>query len=105
MTVSRLESLQEFLRRDPEDSFTHYAIALEYVSLKRIPEAVSKFEELIRLDPAYVPAYQQLGSLLAQLGRTPEALATLQKGIAVAKEAGDAHSGAEMQEVVDELGD
>jgi tetratricopeptide (TPR) repeat protein len=103
MTGSRIESLQQFLRDDPDDCFTHYAIALEYVSLGRIPEAVSKFEEVISRDSQYVPAYQQLGMLLIRQGRTPDALATLQKGIEIAAQAGDARARAEMQEALDEL--
>ncbi len=35
----RLSVLFQFLEKDPEDSFTIYAIALEYVSQKKFNEA------------------------------------------------------------------
>jgi len=35
MSESRLQALQRFLEQDPNDSFTRYAIAMEYVSMKR----------------------------------------------------------------------
>jgi tetratricopeptide (TPR) repeat protein len=104
MTTSRLDRLREFLTVEPGDVFTHYAIALEYVSLKRLPDAVAQFEEVITLDPSYFPAYHQLGLLLSQLRRTEEAARTLDQGIDAARNAGDNHAVREMQEAIDELG-
>ena len=60
--TSRLEQLQKFLEEEPADAFTHYAIALEYISLGRQADAVEKLEEVIGLDVEYVPAYHQLFS-------------------------------------------
>ena len=104
MSGLRLEALQKFLEQAPADTFTHYAIALEYAAMHEIPEAVAKLEELIGLDPNYVPAYQQLGNLLAQLGRKQQSLRILEKGIQVAALVGDTHAQSEMQEAIDELG-
>lgn len=103
MTTSRLEQLQKFLDDEPADSFTHYAIALEYSEMGKASEAIEKFEEVIVLDPQYFPAYHQLGLLLARLNRKDEAVAILKKGITVASSAGDSHAAGEMRETVDEL--
>lgn len=103
MKAPRLEQLQKFLDEEPGDVFTHYAIALEYVSMKKFPEAIEKFEGVITLDPWYVPAYHQLGVLYAQLQRYEEASAVLQKGVDAAHAAGDTHARQEMQEFIDEL--
>lgn len=100
---SRLDSLKKFLREDPADSFTHYAIGLECVSLGRFDEALAKFREVITLDPAYVPAYQQLGLLLGRLKRRDEAIVVLDRGIEAATLAGDGHAADEMREAIEEL--
>ena len=100
---SRLDTLRGFLITDPADIFTHYAIALEYVSEKMYPEAIAKFQEVLHRDEKYLPAYQQLGTLLAQLDRREEAATILQQGVRIAAKSGDAHARAEMQEALDEL--
>lgn len=100
MTPSRLEQLQKFLEDDPRDTFTHYAIAIEYVKMKAYPEAIAKFEEVIRLDPAYVPAYHQLGRVLLFLGKHSEARMVLEEGIRIAHELGDTHAGVEMEDAL-----
>ena len=104
MSTPRLEALTKFLEQEPTDAFTHYAIGLEYVSLKRYPEAIGKLQEVIALDLNYVAAYQQLGSLLAQLGRKEESLKILETGIEIGGRLGDTHAQEEMQEIIDALG-
>jgi Tfp pilus assembly protein PilF len=102
MTASRLTTLLNFLNEDPADAFTHYAIALEYVNMGNIRDAVAKFEEVITLDPSYVPAYHQLGLLFIREHRKIDAKAILERGIEAATKAGDAHAQMEMQEAVDD---
>jgi len=103
MNASRLEALQKFLEEDPGDVFTHYALALEYASLKNYPDAIAKLEALLVLDSNYVPAYHQLGLVLTQLNRIDEARKMFEKGIQVAAAVGDTHAQDEMQEALDEL--
>jgi tetratricopeptide (TPR) repeat protein len=103
MSGSRLEALKKFLEQDPADAFTRYAIALEYASLNNYPEAIAGMEELIVLDPNYVPAYHQLGNFYKHIGNINEALKILEKGIEHAAQTGDRHAQSEMQELVDEL--
>jgi tetratricopeptide (TPR) repeat protein len=103
MNSPRLEALLKFLEEDPTDSFTRYAIALEYASAQNVPEAIIKMQELLVVDQGYVPAYHQLGSYLGQLGRTNEAIDILEQGIQRAAHAGDRHAQGEMQELIDEL--
>ena len=104
MTASRLESLQRFLEDDPADAFTHYAIALEYISMNNIPDAIDKFGEVITLDPNYVPAYHQLGLLLLRQNRIDEGKIILEHGIEVARLTGDAHAQSEMEEAIEDSG-
>ena len=103
MTSPRLEQLNRFLEEDPGDPFTHYAIAMEYVKMKSFREAVGKLEEIILIEPHYVPAYHQLGLIHLELNNINEARVILQRGIRTAGEVGDSHAGAEMEEVLEGL--
>ena len=103
MSGSRLDELRKFVVQDPGDPFGHYAVALEYVSMQKFPEAVQAFRDLIGLDPNYVPAYHQLGLLYGRLNQKDEARKTFEVGIRIAGLAGDTHAQGEMQESTDEL--
>lgn len=103
MKQTRLESLQEFLKADPTDPFTRYAIALEYASLKQFEVAIQHLEALAVTDPSYVPAFQQLGLLYVEMGQPAQALKAYERGIQAAALTGDTHAQREMQEAIDEL--
>ena len=103
MTAPRLDTLKQFLRQDPNDPFNHYAIALEYVSTEHYSEAITKFQEVIKLDANYVPAYHQLGLLFARLGKKNDATKVFERGIQIASLVRDTHAQSEMQEAMDEL--
>lgn len=103
MSSPRLESLLQFLEKDPDDSFTRYAIALEYVSEGNIEQGIVYLEDLLERDPGYVATYLQLGYLYTEAGRKDDALAVLKRGIEIAQQSGDLHAASEMQDAVDEL--
>ncbi|MFQ5798035.1 MAG: tetratricopeptide repeat protein [Bacteroidota bacterium] len=103
MAKSRFEALKEFLAQDPNDSFTRYALAMEYVGQHELAKAVEQLEDLLGRDRLYVPAYQQLGYLYADFERRDEAIAILQRGIEVAMSTGDTHARSEMLDALDEL--
>lgn len=101
----RLEALEKFLAEDPDDSFTRYALALECASAGDAARAVALLQETVERDPRYVPAWQQLGSVLQRLGRTEEAAAALARGIAAARAAKDLHAASEMTQELESLQD
>ncbi len=105
MTSPRLEALRRFLDQDPTDTFTRYAIALEYASMGDSAEAIVKMNELLAVEPSYVPAYHQLGIILRQAHRSREALEILERGIEWAQNAGDRHAREEMQDLIEEIED
>lgn len=95
--MSRIEALQGFLKNDPADSFSRYALALEWAKVERHDDAVRELTEVIARDPDYVAAYYQLGQIQAALGRSGEAAATLRDGIAVASRIKDDHTRSELE--------
>jgi Flp pilus assembly protein TadD len=101
---ARLASLRAMLEKNPKDAFAAYGLAME---LARTPatvdEALRVFRTLLEATPDYLPAYFQLGSLLARGGDTDEARAVYVAGIALAARLGDSHTGEELRAALDIL--
>lgn len=92
-----------FLDEDPNDSFSRYAVALEYMSRKEYSQAASYFVELRGRDPDYVATYYQLGQVYAMLEEWDKAEEAYTAGIAASRRAGDLHAVSELQQALDEL--
>jgi tetratricopeptide (TPR) repeat protein len=101
--MTRLEKLLEFLKADPNDSFTRYAIALEYRGINDIPKAIQTLEALVINDPGYVATYYQLADCYRRIKDKELAIATYQKGIIQARAANDLHAASELEAAMDEL--
>jgi len=95
--VNRVEILKGFLEENPRDSFSRYALALEYVKLGQNDDAVREFETVKTNDPDYVATYFQLGQLYQKLGKSHEAEKTFRTGITVAAKIGDEHTRSELE--------
>lgn len=83
--MDRIEHLLQFYEEDPDDAFTRFALAQEYLKSGDTEKARAFFEELVETDPDYVGTYYHLGKLYERLGRTEEAIATYEAGIEVAR--------------------
>jgi predicted Zn-dependent protease len=103
--LSRLEKLQEFLAADPNDSFTRYAIGLEYAKAGNYQDAIRALEELRGRDPGYIPTYYMLGGYYRETKDNATAEAIYKEGITKARAANDLHAASELQAALDELED
>lgn len=103
--MSRLEKLQQFLTLDPDDSFTRYAIGLEYAAIKDYPTAITAFEELCAKDPDYVATYYQLADAYRITGDKGKATETYHTGITIARKVNDLHAASELQAALDDMED
>jgi len=101
--MNRVEILKGFLADNPNDSFSRYALALEYVKLGQHDDAVLEFETVKKKDPDYLATYFQLGQLYLKMGQTHEAEKTFRTGITVASNAGDEHTRSELEGALDGL--
>jgi len=101
----RIRALTELLDKDPDDSFSRYALALEFLSLGETERAIAALKELIQRDPKYVAAYHQLGRLYNKANKTAEAKLTYRQGIELAAETNDVHEKMEMEEELEEIED
>lgn len=96
----RLAMLEQLTNSGKADSFTWYALALEYKSGGRVEDALATFAKLRDHDPGYVPMYLMAGSLLIDEGREDEARAWLRDGMERASKKGDTHARDEMDELI-----
>jgi Tfp pilus assembly protein PilF len=101
--MSRIDILKGFLEENPNDSFSRYALALEYVKLGQNNDALREFETVKKNDPGYVATYYQLGQLYQKVGQRHEAEKTFRTGITAAAKAGDDHTRSELEEALEAL--
>jgi Tfp pilus assembly protein PilF len=101
--MNRIEILKGFLRESPKDSFSRYALALEYVKLGQNEDAIREFETVRKNDPDYVATYFQLGQMYQKMGQTHDAEKTFRTGITVAAKMGDEHTKSELEAALEGL--
>lgn len=97
---SRKEQLEAMLAEEPNDPFLRYGLAMEHVSGGDDRTAVECFRDLLAVAADYVPAYLQGGQALARLNRPAEARELWTRGVAVARQKGDAHAADEMSGMI-----
>lgn len=101
--MSRIDKLKEYLEASGKDSFLQHALALEYIKIGNDAEARNLFNEILKREPTYIGSYYHLGKVLERLGDTDRAIRVYEKGMAMAKAAGDNHSYNELQGVYEDL--
>ncbi|MBL6450020.1 tetratricopeptide repeat protein [Fulvivirga sp. 29W222] len=102
MNSSRLNQLLDFLKEDPNDPFTIYAIATEY-RFEEIEKSRMYYEQLLMNHPDYLPTYYHVAQLYQQLELTELAKQTFEKGIELAKKQENSLSLRELQNAYNEL--
>ena len=97
MAPDRLSMLLQFVEQNPKDPFARYGLALEYKNRGQLDQAAAAFATLIELQPDYTAAYLHSGNTLVALGRSDDARAVYQAGMAACQRKGDAHALSELQ--------
>jgi FimV-like protein len=103
--MDRIEKLKEFLQKDPNDSFSKHALALEYIKLGDEDTARRLLEEVLEYDRTAIGSYYQLGKLLERTGEHALALSWYEKGMAAARVAGEKRAYNELHAAYDDLTD
>lgn len=83
-TNSKLKTLAANIKKDPGDSFSKFALALEFQKMDRYDKARILFESIRKNDPTYVGVYYHLGKTYELLGMYQQALDTYREGIELA---------------------
>lgn len=101
--TDRIEKLNEYLLKTPNDSFLQHALALEYIKLGDDAKARDLFESILKREPGYIGSYYHLAKLLERINETEQAIKVYGKGMEEAKKAGDQHAYNELQAAHEEL--
>ena len=80
MSTDRLDQLRSMLADEPADAFLRYAVALELKRNGDMEQAIRDLEDLLVDDPKHIPSYYQLALMLADIGRTGDAVRTCEIG-------------------------
>jgi predicted Zn-dependent protease len=99
----RIERIKAFLKETPDDPFLNHALALEHVKLEQDSDARQYFENNLTATPGYVATYYHLAKLLERTGAQQEAIKIYERGMQVAKAAGDMHTYNELQGAYEDL--
>lgn len=103
MSNQTIQLLKRFLEKDPNDSFTRFALAMEYNKAGFNQEAEQTYLELISKDPNYVGTYYHLGMIYSLSGDKEKARSVFEDGIQVATRANDNHAASELRQALMEL--
>ena len=103
MPSNRLEVLKTLVEQDPDNSFTRYGLAMEYVNSGQFEDAVGQFTELLSRNPDYAAGYFHGGQTLEKLGRVNDARDMYKRGIEATTRTGDQHTRSELEGVLEML--
>ena len=101
--MNRIETLTEYLRTSPNDSFLQHALALEYIKIDKDDDAKKIFENILANEPSYVGTYYHLAKLLERQNDTATAIEVYKNGMLQAKAAKDNHSYNELNNAMEDL--
>lgn len=100
--MDRLEQLHQFLKEDPNDPFTLYALATEYLKIDEL-QALEYYKKLLAEHETYVGTYYHAAKLQVKLGQKEEAEKIFKKGIQICRDQKKLHALNELQRAYNEF--
>lgn len=100
---SKIKQLARQIKNNPGDSFSKFALALEFRKEGEFKKARILFEDILSSDPEYVGVYYHLGKLYEALDRQNDAKELYQKGIEVADKQRKIRTKKELKEALTQL--
>jgi tetratricopeptide (TPR) repeat protein len=100
MNLKRIEILLQYIAEDSTDTFSYYALALEYQALGDITKAIAQLQQLKINVPNYLPTYYTLGKLLEQNNDGDEAIINYKQGVILARQLKDNKTLGELNEAL-----
>lgn len=102
-TNSKIRKLAGYIKKNPNDSFSKFALALEFLKEDQGNKARILFEDIQENDPEYDGVYYHLGKLYEMSGRRQDALDTYKRGIEIAANNKHKRNVSELKEALAEL--
>lgn len=99
----KVSRLAKAIKKDPEDIFSKFALALELLKEGRVKKAQILFEAVLRQDPEYLGVYYHLGKLYQSIGMYDEALKLYETGIEQASKNNEIRTKSELYEAIEQL--
>ncbi len=98
-----IQRLVRFIKENPDDLFTRFALALEMVKIGEDQKAKTLFESILQIQADYPGLSYHFGKLYQRLGALNEAESLFQQGVQFASEKGDLHTKNELLQALEEL--
>lgn len=95
--MTRIDQFLSFLAIDPNDAFTLYSLAYEYMQHGDTKTGIHYFEHLREKHPNYTGLYYHLGKAYESIGEKEKGLSIFQIGAEIAEEQKDNHALAELK--------
>lgn len=93
---AKLIKLAQQIKENPNDTFSKFALALEFLKLGDNEKALRLFLNIMKNTPDYVGVYYHLGKLYEDLEKFDSAVETYKKGIKIATAQNDLHTKSEL---------
>ncbi|NGP77611.1 hypothetical protein G3570_13260 [Balneolaceae bacterium YR4-1] len=100
---SKIKKLAGYIKKNPRDSFSKFALALEFMKEEQFNKARILFEDIEQDDAGYDGVYYHLGKLYEMYGRQEDALSTYKKGVKIAANNKHKRNVSELKEALAEL--
>ncbi len=100
---SKIKQLARQIKNNPGDSFSKFALALEFRKHSEFKKARILFEDILESDPDYVGVYYHLGKLYEALDRLSDSKELYERGIKVASEQKKSRTKSELEEALMQL--
>ncbi len=105
MNTPRIQQLFDFLEGDPNDAFTLYSIAFEFLKAGNAEKAIQYFQHLKELHPNYIGLYYHLGKSYEFLELKEKAVEIYQLGTEIAERNQENHALEELKRAIQQLND
>jgi len=100
--ADRITALQGMLERRPDDARLRFGLALEFLKVERLDEAVEQLQAYLSQTDDEGNAWGRLGEALRQLGLDVEARQAWEQGIEAAERHGHPTMAEEFREILAE---
>jgi len=100
---NKIVRLAKAIRKDPDDTFSKFALALELLKQGSVGKAQLLFEAVLKQDPDYLGVYYHLGKLYQSRDMHKKALQLFEDGIKLASKNNKLRTKSELQEAIQQL--
>lgn len=102
-TNDTIRKLATYVKKNPDDSFSKFALALEFQKQGDYKRSRMFFEDILEKDPEYVGVYYHLGKLYEMTDQLSDAKKMFEQGITIAGSQQEERTKSELKEALAQL--